>query len=124
MLAVDAGAAGELSPAQQSAIGRFVRDLGGSLVLVGSDARWADLRGQAIGDLSPLSVDPPEPQAQWTLLLDASGSMAQSEGGVSKWQEALAAARVMVRGIPGNDPVRIGSLRRMCGGGRRGRPGG
>lgn len=110
LLALDGRVAADLSDEQQAAIARYVRDLGGSLLLVGSDARWANLRGNTLEHLSPLSVDPPLPQAQWTILLDASGSMAQNEGPTNKWQEALRAAGAMIRGVPERDPVRLGSF--------------
>lgn len=110
LLALDARIAAELSSTQQAAIAQYVQNLGGSLLLVGSDAQWADLRGNAMQHISPLSVDPPLPQEQWTILLDASGSMAQNEGTTSKWQEALQAAGAMIHGVPERDPVRLGSF--------------
>ena len=112
LLALDARLAADLSAAQQTAITQYVQDLGGSLLLVGSDAQWVGLRGAALEHLSPLSVDPPLPQAQWIILLDASGSMAQNEGNnnKSKWQEALRAASALIHGVPAHDPVRLGSF--------------
>jgi von Willebrand factor type A domain len=112
LLAIDAGVAGHLSDDQQRAIGAYVRELGGSLVLVGQDAHWADLRGSELGEISPLAIDPPEPKSEWVVLLDASGSMAQPDAAGDKWQHSLRAAEAMIRGLPAGDRVRIGSFGR------------
>lgn len=110
LLALDARLAADLSTAQQTAIIQYVQDLGGSLLLVGADAQWTNLRATALEHFSPLSVDPPLPQAQWIILLDASGSMAQNEGSLIKWQEALRAASALIHAVPEHDPVRLGSF--------------
>ena len=109
-LLLDAGSAAALDRERQRAIVAYVQELGGTVVIVGQDARWAELRGSELERVSPLSVDPPQASTQWVVLLDASGSMAQSDRGVNKWQQAQNAAMEVIRGLPANDGATVGTF--------------
>ncbi len=102
-----------LSQAQMAALDQYVRQLGGSLLLMGglqtfdSPAGWEPV----LQHLSPLSVQPPRPVMHWIVLLDTSGSMAQSvRGQASAWQAAAQAAGKAVQALPANDRVSVVSF--------------
>jgi hypothetical protein len=61
-------------------------------------------------DLSPLSSSPPRPSVHWVLLTDASGSMAQPSGPLTRWQLATSALLGALRRLPPHDPVSVGSF--------------
>lgn len=77
-----------LSSVQEDRLTQYVRDLGGSLVIVGSPRAI----GPGLRVISPLTGVPPVPEAEWMVMLDASGSMAAGARGDSRWNRALAAA--------------------------------
>ncbi len=86
-----------LDPAAADRLVQYVRDLGGTLVLAGPAGALTD----PLRALAPLGARPPEPERQWVLLLDASGSMdARSADGRSRWGTAVDAARVALRHLP------------------------
>lgn len=91
----------ELSTVQAERLTQYVRDLGGSLVIVGSPRKIAP----ALRPLSPLTGVPPKPEAEWMILLDASGSMASGPRGDSRWDRALSAATDAVGRL--DDPQRV-----------------
>jgi hypothetical protein len=71
------------------------------LILAGDDAGAAMSAERAIDDLSPLTIDPPDPQRRWIILVDASGSMAQpTTRGATRWQLAAQAAQDAARALP------------------------
>ena len=110
MLAIHAREIPLLTLAQQTAIVQYVREMGGSLAILGGDQGWTGLRNSELAAISPLSADPPEPRHQWLVLIDASGSMSVTKGGRAQWTSALLAAEGMVRVLPPKDGVRIGSF--------------
>lgn len=107
---IDSRSAAQLDRQQAKAIETYVSDLGGVLILVAQDEAWAQLRSSALERISPLSVDPPQPQREWVVLLDASGSMGQEVGGRSRWRQVLEAVQAVVAGLPEADTVRLGSF--------------
>ena len=108
ILLLDTRAAVDLTDAQQQAIASWVRNLGGSLVLVAQDDGWSRFRGSALNEISPLSPDPPASQREWVILIDASGSMAQEVNGEAKWLSALSAGQAVLHALPAADSARVG----------------
>ncbi|HEY1923167.1 MAG TPA: vWA domain-containing protein, partial [Tepidisphaeraceae bacterium] len=91
----------------------YVRDLGGSLVIVGGDHAFAagGYPGTALETLSPLASSPPDATRRWVLLVDGSGSMGMDAGGgVSRWQIAARAAVQLLASLPPSDLVQIGQF--------------
>ena len=103
----------ELSDESQQRLQQYVRDLGGSLIIMGGDHAFASgsYDGSIIGELSPLASSPPRPATQWILLADFSGSMAATDAsGTPNWRRAAdAIVRVLPR-LPPTDPVRVGQF--------------
>jgi hypothetical protein len=93
---------------QQDRLQQFVHDLGGSLLILGGDHAFAagDYSQTILDSLSPLASFPPQPQRNWILLVDSSGSMA------SRWPNALAAMSQIASHLPPNDSVRAGNFAR------------
>ncbi len=105
--------ADELSPAQQSALQLAVRDFGVGLGMVGGASSfgaggWA---GTPIEAALPVSMTlPPQrrlPQAAVVVVLDASGSMASTEGGVEKVQLGARAAVQLMEALQPGDQVAV-----------------
>jgi hypothetical protein len=118
---LDAGAialsnvsAARLSESQQERLEQYVRDLGGSLLIFGGDHAFSagDYGGTALDSLSPLASDPPAPTTEWMLVVDSSGSMAETLGGRSRWDAAVEAMLRLVPRLPGKDLVSVGSFAR------------
>jgi hypothetical protein len=105
-------AASDLSDLQQQRLLQYVRDLGGSVLILGGDRAFAagGYLGTGLDLLSPLASAPPEPTAHWMIVVDGSGSMAQAEGGISLWQSATDAAVRLIPHLPPDDLVSIGSF--------------
>lgn len=97
-----------LNETQQERLIQYVKDLGGSLILTGS---MRDL-SSGLREICPLSSVPPAPQTQWLVLLDASGSMAVSDRGRSRWKHAVQAAIETVRKLEPNQIVSVGLFSR------------
>jgi hypothetical protein len=98
---------------------RYVRDLGGGLVIVGGDRAFAagGYVGTPLDAVSPLAAAPPAPATRWVLLTDASGSMSADAGGGSgppvgrsRFQVATAALVRLLPSLPPTDPVNVGSF--------------
>jgi hypothetical protein len=91
---------------------QYVRDLGGSLLLLGGDHAFAagDYPATPLEQLSPLASLPPEPTRHWILLIDASGSMAQPLSAGTRWQAATRAAAGLLPTLPPADNVTIGQF--------------
>ena len=107
-------AAWQVPTAQQQRLAQYVRDLGGSLVIVGGERAFAAgaYPGTLLESLSPLSSSPPQPAIHWLLVADSSGSMAADAGGATRWELARQALLAVVPHIPPEDPLSIGSFAR------------
>lgn len=104
-----------ISAVQQERLTQYVRDLGGGLLLLGGDHAFGagDYIGSAFEALSPLASAPQNPQREWVILVDSSGSMASpSEDGTSRWQRASSAAAELLAHLPPHDSTNIGSFAR------------
>jgi hypothetical protein len=117
VIVLDNVSADELSPEAQRRLEQYVRDLGGSLLILGGDRAFGagGYLGTALERLSPLSSAPPEPRVHWILLIDSSGSMAAPAGDGSprsRWQRANEALLSVLPSLPPRDPVRVGSFAR------------
>ncbi|MGE5608270.1 MAG: vWA domain-containing protein, partial [Bacillota bacterium] len=112
IIVLDNVTAGDLSELQQQRLGQYVRDLGGSIVLLGGDHAFAAgaYPGTLLETLSPLSSTPPTPTLHWILLGDSSGSMASSNGGPSRWDQVTRAMLDLLPHLPPEDPVTLGSF--------------
>jgi hypothetical protein len=113
VIVVDNQPAERFTPAQLDCLMQYVRDLGGSLLIVGGDHALAagGYPGTALEQISPLASSPPTPAMRWLLLADGSGSMAQEiGGGVSRWQAATRAMVNLLPALPPSDPVQIGQF--------------
>jgi len=86
----------------------YVRDLGGTLVILGGPHAFAagDYDGSVLGAMSPLASSPPRPAMRWMLLADSSGSMAND----NLWPRAAGAIVSVVPRLPPRDPVFIGQF--------------
>lgn len=105
-IAVDASA--ELDAERQQRLVQYVRDLGGTLVLVGSPRQY----GAALRPIAPLTASPPQPQAAWYVLLDASGSMAAPSTGAPRWQVATSAAQAALRSLDEHERITLATFNR------------
>jgi hypothetical protein len=96
----------------QDRLQQYVRDLGGSLVILGGDHAFAagGYEGTPLETLSPLASHPPKPAARWVVLVDGSGSMAGAVTGGTRWQLATGAATRLLPHLPPDDLVTIGSF--------------
>jgi Ca-activated chloride channel family protein len=105
-------AAGDLSTLQQQRLRQYVRDLGGGLAILGGDRAFAagSYAGSALEALSPLASTPPEPTTHWMLVADSSGSMAQAEGGASRWHYAADALVRLIPRLPPDDLLSVGNF--------------
>jgi von Willebrand factor type A domain len=113
VIVVDDEAADQFARPQMDCLMQYVRDLGGSLLIVGGDRAFGagHYQGTALEQLSPLASSPPKPTTRWIVLVDASGSMSQDTGGgVSRWQRATAAAIHLLPELPPADPIQIGQF--------------
>jgi hypothetical protein len=102
-------AADDLSSDQQLRLGQYVRDLGGSLVIVGGDRAFAagGYGGSALETMSPLSSNPPRPLLRWLIVADSSGSMAGDA-----WKNERGVIRSLLPKLPANDLVSVGDFAR------------
>ncbi len=101
------------SQTQMDCLTQYVRDLGGSLLIVGGDHAFAagGYPGTALENLSPLASSPPDATRRWVLLVDGSGSMGMDAGGgISRWQIAAQAVVRLLPALPPIDPVQIGQF--------------
>lgn len=98
-----------LDPRSADRLTQYVRDLGGTLVLVGPASGVTE----PLRSIAPLLATPPAPQQQWVVLLDASGSMeSPTPDGRSRWQAAVEAARRLVRQLPARANVSLATFNR------------
>jgi hypothetical protein len=112
VIVLDNVGAWEISQPICDELTRYVRDLGGSLLILGGDHAFAagHYTGSDLETLSPLASTPPQPTMRWILLVDGSGSMADATAGVSRWQAATEAAVRLLSLLPPHDPVWIGQF--------------
>jgi hypothetical protein len=104
----------QLNREQQDVLQRYVRDLGGGMLILGGDQAFAagGYAGSAIERLSPLASTPPRPMMHWVLLADSSGSMASSIGDNSRWAFASNAVMRLIRVLPPDDILSAGNFAR------------
>ena len=110
---IDNQSADRFSPAALDRLMQYVRDLGGSVLIVGGDHAFAGggYPGTILEQMSPLSSFPPDATMRWLLLTDASGSMSQDAGeGRSRWQAATQAIIHLLPALPPADVVQIGQF--------------
>ncbi|MGD1277627.1 MAG: vWA domain-containing protein [Tepidisphaeraceae bacterium] len=112
VIVLDNVAATDIRDSAADQLVQYVRDLGGSLLILGGDSAFAagGYVGTPLQTLSPLSSVPPQPTTRWILLLDASGSMSASSVGMTRWQDACSAAVRLLPLLPPQDPVQIGQF--------------
>ncbi len=93
---------------------QYVRDLGGSLLILGGDHAFGagGYDRTALGDLSPLASQPPTPAMRWFLLVDSSGSMSASvsASGGTRWNAAATAMTSLLATLPPHDLVSMGNF--------------
>ncbi len=82
IIVIDNQSADRFSPAVLDRLMQYVRDLGGSALIVGGDHVFAagGYPGTNLEQMSPLASFPPDAIMRWLLLADASGSMSQDAG--------------------------------------------
>ncbi len=120
VIVLDNVSASELSAARMSGLERYVRDCGGSVVILGGDKSFGAglYSGTPLERLSPLASVAPSPAQRWMFLLDFSGSMsnpAENAGNpaiasVPQSNLATAAVQELLPRLPPDDPVTIGSF--------------
>jgi hypothetical protein len=112
-IVIDNQSADQFSPAALDRLMQYVRDLGGSVLIVGGDHAFAagGYPGTILEQMSPLASFGPEATMRWLLLADASGSMSQDAGdGRSRWQAATEAIIHLTPALPPNDLIEIGQF--------------
>jgi hypothetical protein len=110
---IDNVPANAISAEGMRSISHYVRDLGGSLMIVGGDRAFSagGYGGTELDALSPLASRPPEPRREWLVLIDASGSMAtKADDGRSRLEAAIEAASALVAALPAADSVGVASF--------------
>jgi hypothetical protein len=113
VIVLDDVPASALPAAQQNRLDQYVRELGGSLVILGGPSAFAAgaYPGTPMDALSPLASSPPTPTTHWMLLADSSGSMDEDVGGgKTRWQVAAAALVRVLPNLPAKDLVSAGSF--------------
>ncbi len=90
VIVLDNVPATDLPRPQQRRLQQYVRDLGGTLIILGGDHAFAagNYPGSLLESLSPLSSFPPAPTTHWILLADSSGSMSADAAGtgLTQWE--------------------------------------
>ncbi|MGN6727420.1 MAG: VWA domain-containing protein, partial [Tepidisphaeraceae bacterium] len=100
VLATDA----PLSDRAAATLAAYVDQLGGTLLCVGPARRLPPVLRQIV----PMTSEPPTARRRWTLLLDASGSMAATDAaGSTRWSVMVQAAEHAVARLPANDWVTV-----------------
>jgi hypothetical protein len=112
VIVLDNVAAADLGPTATDDLTQYVRDLGGSLLILGGDHAFTigGYIGSPLDTLSPLASCPPDPSQRWMLLVDSSGSMSTEIGDVTRWQAASTAAVRILPLLPPTDVVQIGQF--------------
>ena len=96
----------------QSLLQQYVRDLGGTLVILGGDRAFAagDYGSSVLEGMSPLASYPPKPAMQWIILVDGSGSMGEATHEGTRWQSATLAIKQLLPHLPPEDLATLGSF--------------
>jgi hypothetical protein len=104
--------ADDLTAIAQARLEQYVRDLGGSLLILGGDHSFAAgaYVGTTLDRLSPLASSPPRPTRLWIILADASGSMSTPVGDTTRWNIIANSLAKLLPRMPPDDPVRIGQF--------------
>lgn len=114
-IVLDNVSANEFSQAQLDRLEQYVRDLGGTLLIIGGDRAFSagGYEGTRLDAISPLASSPPTPTTHWMLLIDASGSMADPvTPGATRFQLAASAVSQLLAQLPGDDIASVGSFAR------------
>lgn len=96
LVVLDDVAAFEMDEGAVRGLARYVRDLGGGLLVAGGSNSFGagGWTGSALADVLPVDVDPPKelilPQAALVLVLDRSGSMSRNVAGARASQQEVA----------------------------------
>jgi len=105
-----------IAPDRRQRLEQYVRDLKGSVLILGGDHAFAAgaYSGSTLDALSPLASDPPQPTTHWLLVADSSGSMAEDAdaqpGGPSRWDLAASAIVRALPRLPPDDLVSVGDF--------------
>jgi hypothetical protein len=118
IIVLDNVPADAISQQAQQRLQQYVHDLGGGLLILGGEHAFGagGYSGSTLDALSPLSSAPPRPTTHWILLADASGSMAapaSPDSGQTRWQAASEAMTGLIRLLPPDDLLGIGSFARV-----------
>jgi hypothetical protein len=114
IIVLDNVPADALSLDQQRRLSQYVRDLGGTLVIMGGDRAFGagGYSRTILDDLSPLASNAPSPTTHWMVLVDASGSMSAGIGATTRFRAAGEAAAQLLEHLPKADLVSVGGFAR------------
>jgi len=112
IIVLDNVAAFDLNARQQQRLDQYVREMGGTLLILGGDHCFAAgaYPGSTLESLSPLASTPPRPLEHWIILADSSGSMATMEGDYSRWQYITDSIAKLIPRLPPDDLLSVGSF--------------
>lgn len=112
IIVLDNVAAYDLNARQQQRIDQYVREMGGTLLILGGNDAFAagGYPGSILESLSPLASSPPRPLEHWIILADSSGSMATMEGDYSRWQYITDSIVKLIPRLPPDDMLSVGSF--------------
>lgn len=112
IIVLDNVAASDLNARQQQRLDQYVREMGGTLLILGGDRAFAagGYPGSILESLSPLASTPPRPLEHWIILADSSGSMATMEGDYSRWQYITDSIVKLIPHLPPDDLLSVGSF--------------
>src|SRR6185437_1866991 len=112
MIVLDNVPASDLNPRQQQRLDQYVREMGGTVLILGGDHAFAagGYPGSILETLSPLASTPPRPLEHWIILADSSGSMATMEGDYSRWQYITDSIVKLIPHLPPDDLLSVGSF--------------
>lgn len=112
IIVLDNVAASALNARQQQRLEQYVREMGGTLLILGGDHAFAagGYPGTILESLSPLASTPPRPLEHWIILADSSGSMATMEGDYSRWQYITDSIVKLIPHLPPDDLLSVGSF--------------
>ena len=112
IIVLDNVAAFDVTARQQQRLDQYVREMGGTLLILGGDHCFAAgaYPGSTLESLSPLASTPPRPLEHWIILADSSGSMATMEGDYSRWQYITDSIVKLIPHLPPDDRLSVGSF--------------